>query len=250
MNENPPQENAQGAELDGAAAYILANRLILVPRFPRDPVAVEQVADWLLDLCHGAEVDGEPWTARDQAGWLIETTVKEFSNWDHSQGLPAMRAIFNRKFNPPPSQLEYQGLGEKPGISCTLCGDNGTIERDGRVHWCVCPQANKLLTEVPQLVEILNRPGALKRATDRAGALRQTADVVVQQVPAHVETPQEEQERMAGIRVEIARIKRERENDDARIAKLRAGLLSRMRWAWLRGMLRNWRRRILRRQVS
>lgn len=245
MQENQPQENAQGAELDGAAAYIMANRLILVPRFPRDPVAVEQVADWLLDLCRGGKVDDEPWTPHDQAGWLIETTIKEFSNWDQSQGLPAMRSIFNRKFNPPPAQVEFPGLGEKPVIHCTLCSDNGTIERDGIVHWCICPQANKLLKEAPQLVEILNRPGALKRAAE----LRQAAKATVQQVPAHVETPEEERERMAAIRVEIARIKREREHD-ARTAKLRTGRLFSLQWPRLSRMLRHWTSRIRRMRVS
>ena len=242
-----PITRGPGNELDGPAAYVLANRLIIIPRFPRDPVAVEQIADWLLDLCRGTEVDGDPWTPHDQATWLIDAAVKEFPNWDQAQGLPAMRAIFNRKFNPPPEQIDYRSLGDPPAPDCKLCNDDGTVERDDRVHWCVCEQAGLLIRDAPQLVEILDR--ALQRRLAAARRHREKEAELEQRRAAFRPKSPAEQQRMADIRVEIARVAREREQH-AKTQKLWTGALSFLRRSRLYGVLWNWGRRILRARAS
>jgi len=163
------------SELKAATAYDLAGKLNLIPRFPRNDAATACVADWLREICKGAEIDGECWTPRRQADWLVCTAVMELENWETGGGLPGVRAIFNRKFNSPPALVDYQML-PAPEIDCTICNDNGTVEVDGRIYWCTCDQACLLRDEAPNLVIIMNRPRE-RREADRCRRLQIEAEI-------------------------------------------------------------------------
>lgn len=171
MKKNAMDEN----ELEAATAYDLAGKLNLIPRFPRNDAATGCIADWLMKLCKGAEVDGEHWTAKHQANWLVGAAVMELENWETGGGLPGLQAIFNRRFSPTPAQVDYQML-PAPEIDCTTCNDNGTVEVDGRIYWCTCDQACLLRDEAPNLVIIMNRPRE-RREADLARRLQIEAEV-------------------------------------------------------------------------
>lgn len=250
MQENN-QRQRDGNELDGLAAYVLASRLVVVPRFPRDRVAIDQVADWLLDRCQGAEIDGELWTPHQQAVWLIDATIEEFGNWEEARGLPAMRQLFNRKFTPPAAGIDYIRLGPPPPIGCQLCKDTGTVELNEHIIWCECEQALLLCKESPQLVEILDRAQQRRLASERR---RQEKQVELDERKAafRPKSP-EEKDRTEDIRAEIDRLTREREGRERRHAKSQqfwTGPLSFLRWGRLRRVFRNWAGRILRARTS
>lgn len=258
MQENE-QPRTSSNELDGASAYVLANRLITIPRFPRDPVAVEHIADWLMETCQGVEIDNDVWTAHDQAAWLVQTAVNEIPNWDEAQGLPALRSMFNRRFKPPPAQREYASLGEAPPIDCKLCNDAGTVEVRERIRWCVCDQATLLLRDAPRLVEILDR--ALQRRLEKerqaqaAIERREQAAIERQAATPPVKSPESParaglaQYCEADIRAEIQRHARER-NQHAKTQQLWTGPLSFLRRQRLYRMLSDGASRILRARTS
>jgi len=255
MQENS-QDEAPRNELDGAAAYILATRLIVIPRFPRDRAAVEKVADWLIDLCEGGQVPSEGyWTPTDRATWLINTAIDEFENWDEGRGLPALRSLYNRKFRPPPELREHKSLGEPPAIDCKLCHDDGTVEVIGTVKWCICEQAILLRSEAPQLIEILQR-GVDRRLAKKNEELEAAAAIILRKARYQAKPLAEqaakspaEQANEATIRAEIERLNGQRKRD-AQNSQLRIGPVSFLRWPRLYRLLRNWTSRILRARTS
>src|SRR5258705_297917 len=77
--------------------YQIAQKARLIPNLPH-PVdkTIDQLAEFLEELCVERTLKGELWTGPRQAAWLM----REASSWDKWAGSAGLKRVYDAKFNP------------------------------------------------------------------------------------------------------------------------------------------------------
>jgi hypothetical protein len=124
----------------------LSRRLTLIPDFPRNEEAIEEVAANLIECC----------TDEKQAQELVTHACRYLTKWP---GLPVLWEELYRMTHPdiaPSNQaVDYQ----KPPVVCKDCKDFGVIKTtSGRYRWCECETAKQLKADFPDWLDLSNRP--------------------------------------------------------------------------------------------
>jgi hypothetical protein len=118
--------NQQQLTLDEAKQT--AGKFLLMPGFPRAPVAVEELAKVFLDLCHGRIIAGVVWSAKDQALWLFSEARDNWTDWEKGGGVVGLRALFSDQF----------ASFRKGQLRCSSCDDAGVVFEGGVYRMCTC----------------------------------------------------------------------------------------------------------------
>lgn len=137
------------ADLKWEVAESLAGSLTTIGH----PMAKTAIMATALDLtrwCKGAILDGRPWTAEEQAEWLVARVrygPNAWHNWQDCGGTAALHEIFLAKFPPPmkpetkiltPEQIYAKGLVARP---CAACDDRLYVGAAPNMQYCLaCPQ--------------------------------------------------------------------------------------------------------------
>lgn len=139
-------------ELTLALALQFAKALKSIPKFSFDEAVILAAAGDLMRWCKGAIVAGIPWSAENQASYLV-TYARE--NWDEWQGTAALHRIFCAKFEPEPApERQIFDMGERPPVTCQICKDAGTL--NGGYCSCVLGQEMKATWGNSGLAEIFH----------------------------------------------------------------------------------------------
>ena len=160
----------EGTHLDAAEALKFAARLTLLPKFSPHPEALSALADYLSGMIHGQEWGGRWWTAHEQAEWLIE---KILSTWRFWSGPAPMRELYTSRFRVSDELLREEACQaetaatDATAVACGICRDSGTVQHDGRFEWCACGQGQSLREQLPNWLDVLNRPAVHPLPADR-----------------------------------------------------------------------------------
>src|SRR5712692_4033267 len=139
--------------------YEIAQKARLFPNLPQ-PVdkTIEQVAEYLEELCVERTHKGEVWTGPRQAAWLMnEITI--VSPWEKWAGPAGLKRAHSTKFSP---ELDTYKSPEAvdPGYRCQKCRDNSSVIVNGHHRWCDCDGARQLQGKIPDWIEQLEESSA------------------------------------------------------------------------------------------
>lgn len=160
--------------LNAKVALDVVTPLRLVKDFPRDQAALDAVAEDLIDLT----LDCDENEAKQRAQWVVTEIRRHWDEWSGSKDLILLyRSRWPEQREVKSEDNEAKQYGQKPGVDCLRCGDNGVIRPTEKEpwRWCECQAGVRLHFELPDWLELLNRevpppPPAVPELTHPAAA--------------------------------------------------------------------------------
>lgn len=147
--------------LDSTLALRLAARLTVVKEFPRNPEAIDAVAEDFIDLT----LDCEPDEAERRVRLITEEIRRTWTQWSTQAELVG---LYQRKFGKPreikSEDNEVKNYGEKPKVECRICNDTGVVRfaPNGPFDWCECDAGIRLHFDLPDWLNLVNRVQPMK----------------------------------------------------------------------------------------
>jgi hypothetical protein len=138
--------------------YEIAQKARLIPNLPQ-PIdkTIEQVAEYLEELCVELTHKNEVWTGPRQAAWLMNEIII-VSPWEKWAGPAGLKRVHSTKFSPEFDT--YKSPEPVSGYRCQKCRDNSSVIVDGHHRRCDCDGARQLQGKVPDWIELLEDSSA------------------------------------------------------------------------------------------
>lgn len=126
----------------------LAEHLTTIPECPRGELAIEALADDLLEICQD----------RAEMRWLVHEARARWERWQGTKGLRELVRSRTPEPDPPNQFMQY----EPSPVDCSACNDFGFFTRNRKSQFCDCSQGEALRERFPDFVEKLNSKGITK----------------------------------------------------------------------------------------
>jgi len=151
--------------------YKIAQKARLIPNLPQ-PVdkTIEQLAEFLEELCVRRTLNGEEWSGTRQAEWLM----REIRDWEKWAGPAGLKRVYDTKFR---HELDTYKSPETAD-SCPRCRDRShryVIVVDGHAHWCDCAGARQIKERDPGWLEHIEQSLATSQEAHKDQPLRFSA---------------------------------------------------------------------------